>query len=89
MTSGHAHHTHGDIAPATGPILDLLGAAAVEPLRTMKLYGKPKVAILTTLTIGIYMLLRVLSQRSAGAVAPGYGTEDRWGASVATCCSTF
>lgn len=30
-----------------------------RPLRKMKLYGKPKVQFLTTLTVGIYTLLRV------------------------------
>jgi transposase len=41
-----------------------------RPLRKMKLYGKPKVEFLTTLTVGIYTLLRVTNLLRPPALAP-------------------
>ena len=41
-----------------------------RPLRKMKLYGKPKVEFLTTLTVGIYTLLRVNNLLRPPALAP-------------------
>ena len=41
-----------------------------RPLRKMKLYGKPKVEFLTTLTVGIYTLLRVTNLLGPPALAP-------------------
>jgi transposase len=41
-----------------------------RPLRKMKLYGKPKVEFLATLTVGIYTLLRVTNLLRAAPLAP-------------------
>ena len=41
-----------------------------RPLRNMKVYGKPKVAFLTTLTVGIYTLLRVANLLGPPGLAP-------------------
>jgi transposase len=41
-----------------------------RPLRKMKLYGKRKVEFLTTLTVGIYTLLRVTNLLAPPALAP-------------------
>jgi len=41
-----------------------------RPLRKMKLYGKPKVDFLTTLTVGIYTLLRVNNLLRAPETTP-------------------
>jgi transposase len=41
-----------------------------RPLRKMKLYGKRKVEFLTTLTVGIYTLLRVTNLLGPPALAP-------------------
>jgi transposase len=41
-----------------------------RPLRKMKLYGKRKVQFLTTLTVGIYTLLRVTNLLGPPALAP-------------------
>jgi hypothetical protein len=41
-----------------------------RPLRKMKLYGKRKVEFLTTLTVGIYTLLRVTNLMGSAALAP-------------------
>ncbi len=41
-----------------------------RPLRKMKLYGKPKVEFLTTLTLGIYTLLRVTNLLRPPALVP-------------------
>jgi transposase len=41
-----------------------------RPLRKMKLYGKSKVQFLTTLTVGIYTLLRVSNLLGPPALAP-------------------
>jgi transposase len=41
-----------------------------RPLRKMKLYGKRKVQFLTTLTVGIYTLLRVTNLLAPPALAP-------------------
>ncbi len=40
-------------------------------LRKMKVYGKPKVAFLTTLTVRVYTLLRVSNLLGPAALAPG------------------
>jgi len=41
-----------------------------RPLRKMKVYGKRKVAFLTTFTVGIYTLLRVAKLLAPPRIAP-------------------